>query len=87
MKKFVAIATGLTLATMLFPVVPVQALTADELQTQIDDLLATLAGLQDQLTALTGEEPAATGGAIVGVPSDLWSNNQSRCYQIPGEIR
>jgi len=70
-KKIVAIATGLTLATMLFPVVPVQALTADELQAQINDLLATLAGLQDQLTALTGEEPAATGGAIVGVPEDF----------------
>jgi len=70
MKKIVAIATGLTLATMLFPVVPVQALTAAELQTQINDLLATLAGLQDQLTALTGE-PATTGGAIVGVPADF----------------
>jgi len=70
MKKFVAIATGLTLATMLFPVIPAQAITAEELQTQIDDLLATLAGLQDQLTALTGE-PATTGGAIVGVPSDF----------------
>jgi len=71
MKKFVAIATGLTLATMLFPVVPAQALTAAELQSQIDDLLATLEGLQDQLSDLTGEEPAATGGAIVGVPSDF----------------
>jgi hypothetical protein len=44
MNKIVAIATGLTLAAMVCPVVPVQALTATELQTQIDDLMETLAG-------------------------------------------
>jgi len=54
-KKIVAIATGLTFAAMLFPVVPVQALTAEELQDQIDALMETLADLQDQLEELTGE--------------------------------
>jgi hypothetical protein len=57
-KKIVAIATGLTFAAMLFPVVPVQAVTAEELQDQIDALLETLADLQDQLAELTGEPTA-----------------------------
>jgi len=55
-KKIVAIATGLTFAAMLFPVVPVQALTAEELQEDIDELMETLEGLRDQLAELTGEE-------------------------------
>ena len=59
MKKIVAIATGLTFAAMLFPVVPVQAVTAEELQDQIDALMETLADLQDQLAELTGEPAAA----------------------------
>ncbi len=56
MKKIVAIATGLTFAAMLFPVVPVQALTAEELQEQIEALQADLDELLAQLAELTGEE-------------------------------
>ena len=59
MKKIVAIATGLTFAAMLFPVVPVQATTAEELQDQIDALMETLADLQDQLAELTGDDDEA----------------------------
>ncbi len=57
LRKTISIGTTLVVAFMLMgPVVPAKAVTAEELQTQIDDLLATLADLQDQLSELTGEE-------------------------------
>ena len=70
MRKFKRIFAAVTVMTMLGVAavpVPASALTAEELQVQIDALLAQLATLQTELTELTGEE-APTTGAITGVP-------------------
>jgi hypothetical protein len=60
MKKIVAVATALTVSVWLVGPGVAQAVTAEELQAQIDALLAQLAALQTQLAALQ-EEAAPTG--------------------------
>jgi len=65
-KKIVAVATSLTVVVMLAPVLPVKAITADELQVQIDALLEQLAALQTQLGGMEGGTGAVT---ISGVPA------------------
>ena len=62
-KKIVAIAMVVGMVTMIAP--SAQALTAAELQTQIDALLAQIATLQAQITAMGGTStavPAACSG-------------------------
>lgn len=64
-KKIVAVVTTVTVAAWMIPGSAL-AITAEELQAQINSLLATLAALQSQLATL--EAPAA-GGAITGIPA------------------
>jgi len=69
-KKIVSIATVLTLAVMIAGPVPARATTASDLQAQINDLLALLAGLQSQLSALEGggsTTPGTVPTACVGI--------------------
>src|SRR3989338_9665569 len=66
-RKIVAVVTTLTIAAWMIPG-SAFALTAAELQVQIDALMVKLATLQSQLSDLE-ETPAA--GAITGVPSDF----------------
>ncbi|TSC53745.1 MAG: hypothetical protein LiPW31_315, partial [Microgenomates group bacterium LiPW_31] len=63
-KKIVAIVTTLTVFVWLVGPGMAQALTAAELQVQIDALMAQLATLQSQLTTLQSTEgtPAACSG-------------------------
>ena len=61
-KKIIACIAGLAVVAMIAPSTA-QAVTAAELQAQINALLETLAGLQSQLGDLTGEP---TGGTITG---------------------
>ena len=56
-KKIVAVITGLTLVVMMAPGIA-QGVTVEELQTQINALLAQLATLQSQLATLEGAAPA-----------------------------
>jgi len=65
LKKIVVAVTSISLLAMLLPVAGVQALTAEELQAQIDALLAQLAELQSQLAALQGGDSGVT---ISGIP-------------------
>jgi len=77
----------LTIGGMLFPAGAVQALTAAELQEQINALLATLSSLQDQLTVLQG---GSTGGTITGCTITSFDKNLTltssgadvKCLQI-----
>lgn len=61
-KKIILCITGLAIVAMIAPS-SAQAVTAAELQVQINALMATLADLQSQLADLTGEP---TGGTIAG---------------------
>jgi hypothetical protein len=61
MKKIISIATALTVAAMIAGPGTAQAITAAELQAQIDALLAQLATLQSQLSGLQG---GGTGGGV-----------------------
>ena len=70
-KKIIACITGLAIVAMIVPS-SAQAVTAAELQIQINALLETLAGLQTQLADLTGE-PA--GGTITGCTITSFSRN------------
>jgi hypothetical protein len=63
MKKIFAIATTLTVAAMLVGPGTAQALTAAELQAQIDALLAQLAQLQSELATLQGGSGTSPGGS------------------------
>ncbi len=65
-KKIVAIAMVVGMTGMMVPS-GAQALTAAELQTQIDTLLATIATLQAQITALQGGTSAAAPDACSGI--------------------
>ena len=86
-KKIIATVTMLTIGGMLFPAGAVQALTAAELQEQINALLATLSSLQDQLTVLQG---GSTGGTITGCTITSFDKNLTltssgadvKCLQI-----
>ena len=69
-KKIFSIATTLTVAVMMIGPVPARALTAAELQAQIDDLMAQLALLQTQLSELEG---GTTGGEVPAVCSGISS--------------
>jgi len=84
-KKIIAIVTGLTLVVMMVPGIA-QGLTAAELQTQIDTLMATLATLQAQLTTLQGAPAAGvTGCTITSFTRNLkqgMTGDDVKCLQI-----
>ncbi|GAH92679.1 unnamed protein product, partial [marine sediment metagenome] len=63
----VAIITAITCAVWMMGPGVAQALTAEELQTQIDTLLATIATLQAQIAGLEG----GAAVTIEGVPADF----------------
>jgi len=81
-KKIVAITT---VASVLISVGgPALAVTAEELQAQINALLAQLATLQSQLAALQGQ-PAVTGCTITSFDRNLsqgMSGDDVKCLQI-----
>jgi len=64
-KKIVSVVTTLTVITMMMPGLAMGA-TAEELQTQINNLLASLSTLQTQLATLQGTTPATT---LTGIPA------------------
>jgi len=66
-KKIVASITVLTCAVWMMGPGLASALTAEELQVMIDELMAEIEELQDQLTELTGEAVIT----IEGVPADF----------------
>lgn len=66
-KKIVASITVLTCAVWMMGPGVASALTAEELQVKIDELLAEIEELQDQLADLTGEAVIT----IEGVPADF----------------
>jgi hypothetical protein len=68
-KKFVAIATVLTVFSMVGG--PALALTAEELQAQITQLLATLTNLQAQLATLQGGGAGNTSCTITSFDRNL----------------
>ena len=79
MKKIVAIATALTVLSLVAGPGVAQAITAAELQAQIDALLAQIATLQTQLADLTGGAAAActfTRALYPGV-----TGNDVKCLQ------
>lgn len=86
MKRLFAIITGLAVATVLIVPSPAAALTADELQVQINALLAQLSALQAQLSDLGG----STGGTVAGCTITSFTRNLSvgmtgddvKCLQI-----
>ena len=85
-KKIVAIATGLMLSVAMAPGVA-SALTAEELQTQINALMAQLATLQAQLAALEGVAPAVgiEGCTITSFDRNLkqgMTGDDVKCLQI-----
>ena len=85
-KKIVAMIIGLSMVAMMAPGLA-QALTAAEIQTQIDTLMASLAILQGQLTALEGAAPAAgvTGCTITSFARNLkqgMTGDDVKCLQI-----
>ncbi len=62
-----------------------QAITADELQVQIDALMAQLATLQSQLAGLTGEAPTVAGCTITSFDRNLSvgdTGTDVNCLQI-----
>ncbi len=82
-KKIVAMIIGLSMVAMMAPGLA-QALTVDELQVQINALLAQLATLQAQLTALTGA-PAVTGCTVTSFDRNLklgMTGDDVKCLQI-----
>jgi len=70
-KKIVAVVTTVTCAVWMMGPGVAQALTAEEIQAMIDDLLAQIAELQAQLAELEGGEV----GVIEGVPADFTFEN------------
>jgi len=82
-KKIVAIITVLTVWASIAG--PALAITAEELQTQITNLLAQLTALQTQLAELQGETPAVTGCTITSFDRNLqqaMSGDDVKCLQI-----
>jgi len=83
-KKIVAMIIGLSMVVMMAPSLA-QALTADELQVQINALMAQLATLQSQLAALQGTTPAVTGCTITSFTRNLkqgMTGDDVKCLQI-----
>jgi len=82
-KKIVAILTVLTVFSMVGS--PVLAVTAEELQAQINALLAQLSTLQTQLATLQGTTPTVTGCTITSFDRNLkqgMSGDDVKCLQI-----
>jgi hypothetical protein len=85
-KKIFAAITGLAVAAMIIAPSSTQAITAAELQVQIDALLAQLATLQSQLSDLGG----GGGGTVTGCTITSFSRNLAvgmtgddvKCLQI-----
>jgi len=73
-KKIFAIVTVVTMLGVVALPAPASALTADELQVQIDALMAQLATLQEQLTVLDGGSTGTV--SVAGIPAGhTWSQN------------
>ena len=82
-KKIVASVVGLAMVVMMAPGLA-QGATVEELQVQIDALMAQLATLQSQLAALTGA-PAVTGCTITSFDRNLkqgMTGDDVKCLQI-----
>lgn len=86
-KKIVSTIVGLSMVAMMAPGLA-QALTAEELQAQIDTLLAQLATLQTQLSTLQGTAAPAAGApaACTGITFSQnlkqgMSGNDVKCLQ------
>ena len=88
LKKFIAGVTVLTCAVMMVGPGMAQALTADELQTQINALMAQLATLQGELATIQGTTPSTTvieGCDITSFDRNLkqgMSGDDVKCLQI-----
>src|SRR3989344_4504783 len=86
MKKIIAIATALTTVVMIAGPGGAGAVTADELQAQINALLAQLSALQSQLATVGGATtPAVSGCAITSFTTNLSqgsTGNDVKCLQI-----
>ena len=86
-KKIIASITTITCAVWLMGPGVAQALTAAELQAQIDALLAQIATLQSQLTVLQGGTTSGTApAACSGITFDRnlkqgMSGNDIKCLQ------
>jgi len=83
-KKIVATITGLALAATMAPGLA-QALTAEELQDQINALLAQLQTLQNQLAQLQGTTPTVSGCTITSFDRNLklgMTGDDVKCLQI-----
>ncbi len=83
LKKIVAIATIASSLVMMAG--PAVAITIEELETQIADLLATLTSLQTQLAELKGETPTVTGCTITSFDRNLsvgMTGDDVKCLQI-----
>ncbi len=70
LKKIVAIATTLTCTVWLVGPGVAQALTADEIQAMIDDLLVQISELQEQLEETEGDTGGEVPASCVGVSFD-----------------
>ena len=83
-KKIIAVVTAVTVWGSA--IAPVFAITAAELQTQIDALMAQLSSLQTQLSGLEGGgTPAVTGCTITSFTRSLkqgMSGDDVKCLQI-----
>ncbi len=82
MKKIISLATILTVAAMVAG--PANAATVAELQAQINSLLATLQGLQAQLTAAGGATAPSACAGVTSFASNMTvgSSGQSvKCLQ------
>ena len=82
-KKIVAVVTALTVWGSA--IAPVFAITAAELQTQIDTLMAQLASLQTQLSLLEGGTTPVTGCTITSFTHNLkqgMSGDDVKCLQV-----
>ncbi|MCK4520275.1 peptidoglycan-binding protein [Candidatus Parcubacteria bacterium] len=87
MKKIIASITTLACASMMMGLVvmPVQATTTEDLQAQIDLLLAQLADLQTQLAGLSGTTGTIEGCTITSFDRNLsvgMTGDDVKCLQI-----
>ncbi len=72
-QRIIATITGLAVAAMIVAPVPASALTAAELQAQINTLLDQLSVLQDQLADMTGD--SSGGGTVTGCTITSFDRN------------